>query len=342
MAYENIKFSEPHFTSAGDYFYMFDDTYDTLFAKTQDGTKAFSYPLSDVLVRNITSCEYDGFYFWTLETPGTYDVTIKKWQVINNYCQLIDQFDYVDDADNRYVSSAFTLEHYITTFATTISGGADYVDLARYADVVEPGNILVLGPNSNGEYEEMTVTGTINSTRVGLTFLLDYDYEEGDPICFNKALWLFSDWQGDVNDGSLYKINPLNGDVIERFDDNEYKDVDCCTFADVNGAKHIGRKDVLFYIKGTTLKFLNTDDLSFYTTMIVDNLRANMTTVIPVYDLIVKDNSIYRLQDRIMLNESDYSWSTYNYAVSPIRSYIDSFVLSAYPAIIPSNGVNVA
>jgi len=342
MAYENLRSTEPNFTFSGQYFYVFDDTYDTLFAYTQDSTKAFSYPLSDPLVRNITSAEFDGYYFWTLETPGTYDVTIKKWEIINNYCKLIDQFDYVDDADNRYVSTAFTLENYRTTFSATVSGGADYVDLASYADIVESGNILTLGPNSNGEYENMTVTGTISANRVGLTFFTEYTYEAGDPICFNKNLWLFSDWQGAVNDGALYKINPLNGEVIERFDDNEYKDITACTFARITQAIHIGIVEALFYIKGTTLKFLNPNDLSVYTSMVVDNIQANGTTVIPVYDMVIHTNSVYRLQLRAMYFESDYTWSTYNFAISPIRNYIDSFVLDAYPTIIPANGVNVA
>ena len=342
MAYENIKFSKPHFTFADGYFYMFDDTTDVLFATIQDGTVAFSYPLLTPLARAITSAEYDGFYFWTLETPSTYDVTIKKWQIENNYCKLVKQFDFVDDAANRYVSTAFTLEHYITTFNTTVSGGADYVDLTKYNNKLESGNVLTLGPNSNGQYEEVTVTGTISETVSGLTFFTEHTYQEGDPICFNKNLWLFSNWQGTTNDGSLYKINPENGEIRDRYDDNEYKSVGACTFAYITGARHIGSVDALFYIKLNTLKFMNPDDLSYYTTMTIDNLQANMTTVIPVFDLVIKDNTVYRLQLRTMYYESDYTWSTYNYSVSPIRRYVDSFVLDAYPAILPANGYNIS
>jgi hypothetical protein len=356
MTYENIQFNKAHFTNAGEYFYLFDDTHDSLFVKLQDGTIAFSYPLLTPLVRAITSCEYDGFYFWTLETPSTYDVTIKKWRVTeDNYCELIKQLDFVDDAANRYVSTAFTLEHYRTTFNTTVSGGAGYVDLVKYADKVDAGNIITLGPNTNGEYEEVTVTGTISGTLVGLTFFTEYTYEVGDSICFNKNLWLFSDWQGVVNDGALYKINPDNGEIIDRFDDNEYKNVTCCTFAYVTKARHVGNIDALFYIKSNTLKFLNTDDLSYYTTMLIDNIRANGTTVIPVYDLVIKNNTAYRLQLRARYPHTDTGADTdyvftdpagdlgpYNYVLSPIRNVIDSFVLDAYPAILPANGVNIA
>lgn len=351
MAHENIEFDDPHFTSSGEYFYKFDDTYDALFAKLQDGRTAFSYPLLTPLTRVITSAEYDGFYFWTLETPGTYDITIKKWRITEDYyCELVKQFDFVDDAGDRYVSSAFTLEHYVTAFNTTISGNSTYIDLANYADKVTPGDVITLGPNSNGEYEEVTATGTltVSGTEIGLTFFTYYDYQAGDKICFNSNLWVFSDWAGVVDDGNgaLYKINPDTGEVKDRYDSNIYKNVTAATFATIWSAKHVGIRDVLFYIKSNTLSFLNTEDLSYYTTMLIDNLKANGSTVIPVLDLVVTNETVYRLQQSARYPhtttgaDTDYSWSTYNYVLSPIRNYIDSFVLGAYPAILPANAVN--
>ena len=45
MANENIAFPYQHFAFADGLFYLFDHTYNTLFAKLQDGEIAYSYPM---------------------------------------------------------------------------------------------------------------------------------------------------------------------------------------------------------------------------------------------------------------------------------------------------------
>jgi len=75
--------------------------------------------------------------------------------------------------------------------------------------------------------------------------------------------------------------------------------------------------------------------------MVIDNVRSNGTTVIPVYDLAIQGNTLYRLQDEATYYGVDNDWGVqYNYVVSPIRRFINAISVGAYPVILPANGYN--
>ena len=342
MVYENIGFTEPHLTIVGGYFCMFDNTIGMFARKTNDGDFAFTYPTLTPIGYDVKSLEYDGTYFWTLQRGPIdgYDITIKKWKVEDNFCDKVSEIDFVGDSFHRYKSECFTVECYNTSFYTTISGGNSFVSLSEYATTeIDPGDILHLGPNSDGKEEDVTVTGTIDDHVVGLNFFTTYTYEDGDPINTTKAIWLFNDYSGTANTGALYKFD-ATGNYLEHTQDDEYKSIRSCTFDKITEIPDTGTIHALLYVKNNNIKFISPADKVLYCYMTIDNIRANNVTNINVYDITVYGGCVYRLQIRSMYFEADYAWSTYNYVMSPLRPFVDSISIDAYPLILPSNGVN--
>ena len=74
--------------------------------------------------------------------------------------------------------------------------------------------------------------------------------------------------------------------------------------------------------------------------MNMDNLQTNGSTIIPIYDIDVRGEDLYRLQARAMYFGGDYTWSTYNYQISPIRPFIDFVTIGAEAKILPATGRN--
>jgi len=60
MAYENIKLRSPNLTMDGSYFYSFDQGYNSLVRKLDDGATAFYYPCSEDIVKDFVVDSFDG------------------------------------------------------------------------------------------------------------------------------------------------------------------------------------------------------------------------------------------------------------------------------------------
>jgi hypothetical protein len=84
-------------------------------------------------------------------------------------------------------------------------------------------------------------------------------------------------------------------------------------------------------------------DIPYYDVMVMDNIRANQSTIIPITDISYYNGNLYRLQDEGTYYGNDNDWgSQYNYVCSPVRSFIDSITVDAYPVILPANARNMA
>ena len=331
MAYENLNFKKAHMTFDEGYFYMFDESWDTLVQKLADGDTAFSYPLSDTIITAVTSLEYDGINFWTLQDPGAGTITIRRWQVENSICWLKNTLNL-----STFDSDTFTVEHYHTSLAATASGGTTDIQSASYGTVITSGTVLTLGPNSSSQYEDVTVS-SISGTNMVLVSGTQNAYDSGDEINFYNNLWVFN----NDGSGSLHKINARTGANITTYSDSEYDNITACTFARVSNVTSL-TVDALIYSKATNLKYLNIDSMSLYDTMTMDNLKVNNTTIIVIYDIAIAGNTIYRLQKEAKYYGGDYSWTYYNYVLSTVRRFIDTVSISAYPTILPNNAVNVS
>ena len=356
MSYENLKLRRRNFTVDQGYFYTFDEDQDSLLQKTDDGSTSFTYPLDTLMTQEVLSTEYTDPYFWSLESvSGYYNMAIKRWKIDNYICKLQQTFTIASGTGNvpynyLFSSEAFSVEHYHTTLNGATVSGSSTLYLNEYSDsdsmnfTTSNGGPLVLhiGPNSNGEEEDVDVYTTI-SGGVTISGTIQYNYDSGDKVNYYTYFWLFNDYDGDDSStGALYKFDAHTGDYISKYSGGAYKDVSAATFYNVDSFTEYGDVDTLAYVKGTNTLFVNvgSDSLSYYGSMVMDNVEDDEATLIKVYDMVMDDQNVYRLQKKATYYGDTESWTYYSYQLSSLDSFVTSISLAAYPAIIAANLVS--
>lgn len=328
MAYENIRLKEPNFIVVDGYYYTMDNDTDSLIVKTDDGTQAYSYPLDSTLGgNNVVSLEHDGRNFWSLEASTG---TIKRWYLDNYVCKLRSTYS------TGYDTSAFTVEHYHTTFAGNEAVGQTLLSV-NDSDGIEAGDTVYLGPNSSGQSEERTVvSGGGGSIQVNVG--IDYAYSSGDSVSSYHRVWIFDDTAG----GKLHEYDPYSSSTVATTSGGEYSDVKAATFFDMyDGVYRSTWSEAICYVKTTNLLFKDPLDLSNFGSLSMDNVEDDQSTVINIYDIAIDGTNIYRLQNKATYYGDTYTWSSqYNYQLSTTTPFITSISLAAEPAILPANGVN--
>lgn len=340
MTYENINFSKDFFSTKNGYFYYIEESSGVLCKKVCDGGMAFTYPIVENVGFNpIKYMHYDGYYFWTLQDGSTgNDIDIKRWYISDYFCRLRDTVLSLEHTDlYDYNIDTFTLEHYNTTLSGGVNKGDSSLSISDYCSEVESGDELLLGPNYDGKCENVTVTGTLeNPNELGLNFFIQNNYEDGDNVVFSKNIWLINKYFDDSLEASLLKYSILDEELTNVFQDLSFKDVISSCYYLKNNTPYI------LFVVDTNLRFLNLKSIETEKTMTLDNLELDQSTVIPITAIQVENDTLYRLQNKAVYYEKSYGFSTYNYQPSPIRPFIDSVSIDAYPKILPSNGMNVA
>jgi len=278
--------------------------------------------------------EHDGINFWTMQSyAGNAGVLARRWQTSNYTCDLKEQRPIISNFD----SEAFTVEHYHTVLSTAVSGGDTLMQTDLYYNTtIVSGSVLTLGPNSSNQYEDVEVV-SVSGVDITLSSGVQNDYGAGDSVNFYNNLWIFNSYAA----GTLHKVSARTGVNITTYSGISYDDISACTFSRV---RHVttSRVDSLIYINDSNLTYLDIDNIAVpYDTMTIDTLKPP-ATYIKVYDMALDGNNIYRLQSEARYYETNYVWSTYNYVISTVRRFIGSVSLSAYPTILPANGVNVS
>jgi len=339
MGKENIKFSRKNIAIQDGYYYYFDERNDTLYKKVSNGKTAFTYPLEPPLgTKQVESLNYDGYYFWTLQEGTTSeDVVVKKWKIENFICILADTFDFIHDSSNKYDCPSFSLEYYNTTLSYELPSHSTELTVSTFGDKIESGTVLTLGPNAANQYEDVTVTGTLGvNGRFGLDFYTSHSYNSGTPIYFSKNLWLVNHFIYTSTGGALYKINLPNKHQEYVLEDSDLELAEASCFYNT-----VDNQYILFPV-GNVLRFFNINTLVVEKSMLMDNIRTNQSTIIPIYALKVVDGSLYRLQEEATYFSQNNSFSSYNYQLSPLRPFVDSVTIDVAPKILPSNGMNIA
>ena len=85
-----------------------------------------------------------------------------------------------------------------------------------------------------------------------------------------------------------------------------------------------------------------SSEIEFFGVMNLDNIKTDQATYIEVNDLDIVGDNLYRLQNKATYYGNDYIWGTYNYQVSPIRSFVDFITVDSDTHIIPATGRNTA
>jgi len=338
MSSVNIKLRKGNFTAFDGYFYTIDQDQDNLLQKTDDGNTSFSYPLDTAISITIESLEYDGVYFWSLEDSGTNDARIRRWKIDNFVCKLQETIDFTESGSHKYESQAFSVEHYHDTLPSPVSSGASSIGLTTYSghSSLYAGLTLHLGPNTNGE-EEDVVINTVTAGGATLVGTVGFDYIATDEVNYYTNIWLFNNHNGLVeNVGALYKFD-RTGSYISKEASGAYFNVGAATFYKVDSFPEFGYVDALAYVRNSNTLFIDVSSASlpFYGSMVMENIENDEATVIPIYDITMSDQNIYRLQ--LIGDGSAWSSSLYSYELSSLDSFVTSISLSANPAIIAAN-----
>lgn len=358
MATENIRLStanQLNITVNAGYFYTFDYAQDNLIQKTDDGNTAFTYPLDTLLSYSIFNSEFDGVYFWTAEDPGANDMRIRRWKIDNYVCKQQQAFAFAGIGSHYYDFRAFSVAHYHDSLALAIPASGTSVLLNTYGDdtsllsfTTTSGVKLKLhvGPNSSGQEEDVYVSATV-SGGVTISGSTVYAYAENDPVNFYTYIWFFNNFNGtDSSTGALYKVDAYTGDYITRYASGAYKDITAATFYKVDSFADYGEVDTLCFIKGTNTLFINVGaagaTLPYYGSMVMDNILSDTVTIIPVQDLAMDDQNVYRLQRAPDGGSSLTQWSFYSYVLSSLDSFVTSISLAAYPAVIAANTISTS
>jgi hypothetical protein len=257
----NINIRKSNFTVSDGYFFTFDEDQDALLQKTDDGNTAFSYPCDVLLSNTVKSLEFDGINFWSLETVST-TLIIKRWRIINYLIKLQQTITLDSSGSHTYNASCFTVEHFHTrlTLAADLNTTTLYIDAYSNMPEIITNAVIHIGPNENGEEEDIAISGTIFGG-ITLSAPLVYSYALHTPIDFHKYIWIFNNNDGvDTSTGALYKFDSHSGAFIKKFPGGAYKAITACTYYTISSFQELGSRDMLLFAKGTNTLFINTSD----------------------------------------------------------------------------------
>lgn len=342
--YENIKFPKSNFVVADGYFYYVDETSSILYQKSSNGDTVFTYPFTTTLNNiPILSMVYDGYFFWTLQVGATsLDMVVKKWIISNFSVVLVATKNLTHTDEHYYSSTSFAVEYYTTSLSealfgsTTLYCGDSDVFLESFSEEVKYGTEITIGPNEEGYYDTVTVTGVSGDNSVGLSFFPEHDYSEGTPVYFAKNIILLNKYKYTQSIGSLYKINVNDLSDITVISETDF------TLATAICYYYSSKETFLIYTVNTLIKFLDLSSYEVKESMTIDNVQSDQTTVSKIFALQSDGSSIFRLQKVLNYYGGTETIPTYNYQITPIRPFIDSVSIDAFPRVLPSNGINIS
>ncbi len=248
---------------------------------------------------------------------------------------------------NRFYLTGYTNDHIIDTDTLIIDSykssiksylpeGSNYVDLEGSTDYIENGTLLYLGDVNSNTYEEVTVTGILSPGIYGLNFFTYFEHVEEEIVNFSKNIYIFNNYRRKNPGGSIYKLDYTTGYVETTYDSDSYTDVTAGCFFNYKGTYLLG------YVSITNFIMLEIhNELSLFEVMNIENVKADQITVIPITDVDIHNNELYRIQKSATYYSTDYSWTNYNYQLTPVMPFIDSTTIEAKPLIMNADGVSV-
>jgi len=352
---KNIRLLNPNMTRDDGYFFSFDEETDVMIQKTDDGTLAFAFPLDVGISREVTSLEFDGESFWTMEdisaTPAD-GFRIRRW-VIENFVMVLQQtFNFTTDATDTFESEAFALEKYEGTLTSGALENTSTTNVSFDTDIfalLTPGTKMFIGPSTKGgftgESESVTISTTNASAGNEVTFTgpLTNGFTSGDPIVFTKTIWIFNKhFLKTLDVGALYKASSIDGSLLSRTSGGRFKDVGAADFVEVDtftGSLAIHNKPFLIFIRTNNLLFVDVFDSNLVTELssIQNNLNVDTTSVFEVFDLAHEGDTIFRLQKSFNIAGTETSETTFNYQLATFKPFPTAIALTAVPAILPAD-----
>lgn len=312
----NIQIEDGNFSLGPDsgFFYTVSKNLSALLKVEADGTVVDTYTVTNSQLRNpVKELHYDGTFFWTLEDlPSNLGLVIKKWRLYPHKTFAFpsvspvefrwqDELTLIHGSGIRWSASSFAVEHYHRSFDGSFAKGSSTIRL-NSAEHLNVGDVLYLGPSGFGGFvgneEQITILG-VNHTTQDISFSksggLENSYLSSDPIDCHKSVFLF-------NDHSFSGIEDFKGNIVQFFwaTKNVIKSDQGAKYAFVTAADF--DQTYLSWVRATQILkldiFSTTYDLS--SSLEANLLESDLTTVIPVYDLIadLNGNLYFKLQQK--------------------------------------------
>lgn len=343
MAYENIQLDYPNFCLGpviGTFCSINRSAVTTIMElKNETGGIINSYVLSSNITNPVLSLEYvgpqnissmiDGLTFFTLERVTSSICMISRWEIDTAVSMLnLKKQHIISDVGIYYFDAiAMTLEKYNVAFNANIGHYPNYIDVTNASRVVT-GTSLYLGPSTDvdntGAFEKVAVSHKVGN-RVYLTSNLTYQYKSGDQVSFFNYTHLFSNvgFLGNTEKGTLFKIKlDYLGYTIVSADDEGF-------FKQITSARWHQSYGMLGVICGVNLIFIDVYNYNLNSRSLFMNNIAGENTRFPIEDVVFKDNSIYKLAEKVTKRSDGGSstttnWSDYNFSSDTILPYTDS------------------
>lgn len=325
---------------------------------------------------------YDGAVFYTLERRAkgrrkyyTYDDPedpyktdyrveydsniVRKWVLdnVNFRLELVKTIYYNSDETNWFDANAFAIQNVVTTFDWHTSTNTGVIELTTTSGLKKY-DTLFLGPSTDttnpGKVEEVYVH-SVNGTAVeiktyGGVMPTVWEYMQYDPITIHNNIFLFSNsrplideqyiaYGYESREGTLYRTDQVNyGTVLEVSYSGIYSDVFCATWNNYYG--------MLSFVKGTNLLHLNVSDYEISRSQDIHLENPESQNPIQIYDIDIKDSSIYKLQYKILQHDDDgqYAevlWDTYNYHSDTLLPYSNSVTLYVTDRVLLRQGQTI-
>jgi len=316
MAFENIQIAHGNFTidRSGAAFYTMDHGNNQMIKKDSSGNIIFTHFL-DTVITEVSSLQFDGFHYWSLERSGTSGFRVRKWEIgVDNLVRVISEFSFISGAVLSYDVYSLAVESYKDTLNGNALVGDTSIDVNGGGTVVA-GDRLVLGPSTatgfEGNFSETTVIGKVGNT-LQTSPALDNEFSPNDEVYFTRNFFVFSDdgFTG-TNIAALFKYNAFTGNLLSVNSSNMFSLVRASTFF----------KENLFFIRGGEAIWLNPVSQDIFKSQSVDNLNQARSGYINTFDLAGFSDTLFRLeQEHVFLSGGSYNredWSPqFNYNTS--------------------------
>lgn len=281
----------------------------------ESGVLHKSWPL-DNLIDEVYSIEFDGYYWWTLEKQAG-GCIVRKWgKYANTVAKLIQTFFFSSFGVEpeamcvEVYSSSLSVFGYVGDYSITVADSTGFVS----------GRKAIIGPSTEvgyeDNYDELDILSVIGNV-ITFSTPLTNNFSGGVSVYTTKAFWIFVG-------GEIKKFSPITGSTLAVSNNVLYNDVYAATFFN----------NYIMFNKGCEIYWLNPNTTKIYTAMAINNLAADRSTFIQIYDMFGYDNVLYRLQRQTSYLDGvtwyDAAWSTYNLENS--QTVPEVFMIAMSPA----------
>jgi len=360
--YENLILNRPNFCLGPQQgtFCSIDNSNQTtvMRVKSTSGTQILELSMSSNILNNNVKLEYvgpnnlvamvDDLIFYTFEKVDNSTCLIKRWKTRMSYLELSLQEQIVKSTSgNEYYNSiGFAVERHNRYFVMP-NERYNYIDINDNS-FIKSGTRLFLGPSSDttnlGATETVIVTHTASyywGKRVFLTAPLKNEYVIGDYITFCSHIYIASSdgYGGDLVNGSIYKIDAYKWTTSEVDSKAIYKRVSSIKWCPmVGGIACVVGTNMLFVMPKNS--YLN------WRSMFLGNVDEDLSTILPIYDVVFDSYEIYKLQKSLTVNNDSgvkktHNWNSFNYQRDSLLPYSRSVNVYQKQSVITGHNKNV-